>query len=992
MDFSKIVGAINGINEISTLCKMVKDIIKSRWSGIREQELQDKVMKLENDLERLRDILPAMYNLIDRAEWTIHKDHVPELLLKLKDAVYDAEDLLDELKWHELKVAMEGSANKSPLIDFLDSVIQGSFNKVSGTYEKLNNVSSLLEKMGLHEVTQHFDKSFRPETTSFPTETEMFGRDNELEQVMQSLGVPAKGSRVLSKRKKPRSAINALPSTSKTKQHNGTQMSDESGITCIPVLPIYGIGGVGKTTLAQHICHDSRVKSHFDLIIWICVSDDFDVKRLTKEAIQSCSTKEADNLDYLQRALSEEVMNKRLLIILDDMWGDVSRESGHCWKRFCAPLTNALQGSMMLVTTRSPDVAREVQTMEPIRLEGLQDDVFWDFFKLCAFGSKNSENYPELVHIGKSIVQKLKGVPLATETLGRLLRMSLDTEYWNRILKSELWELKQNNTEILPALRLSYLYLPTHLKRCFSFCAVYPKDHKFEEDNLAEIWIAEGFVQPEGNTPILDTGKQYFEDLVNLSFFQSVGGNKYVIHDLLHDMAQLVSKDDCFILKDKDDFEKVPPSVRHLFVLPSIAFDCTQLLSLSRKCKLESLPGDFSKLCNLQRFESCGFNCLPNGESHFDASTGQGVGLTLMKNVNQICGGVTINNLGAISKDIAAESAIKNKKNLDRLNLKWSSVRSQDHNDIEVLQVLIPPTSLKCLTLNGYLGQSLPNWFHPHNLPSLKSLEFHDCHRLCSLPFCGISPPCINLNEVPEVPIENACIPAIKRITLQRLTYTKTKVLPLPIGKFDCLEELDVAGYQIFNASESLSMRTLKELKLCNSGDLPCFFEFPSLTNMLLVVLPVTSIPLRVWCSNLPALLRLKIYQCMNLEFIGESVFTGNRPQRDSCSTTTFSSLTFLEIYGCEKLRSIGDLVTPEYLPAIEKFVVTFCGKLSSLPGERFGNFSALKHLDITSCGKLKWKGLVLPSTLQSLCLSDCGDISPWVPSCLENLASLVRC
>uniref|UniRef100_I1NZF6 NB-ARC domain-containing protein n=1 Tax=Oryza glaberrima TaxID=4538 RepID=I1NZF6_ORYGL len=880
MDFSKIVGAINGINEISTLCKMVKDIIKSCWSGIREQELQDKVMKLENDLERLRDILPAMYNLIDRAEWTIHRDHVPELLLKLKDAVYDAEDLLDELKWHELKVAMEDSANKSPLIDFLDSVIQGSFNKVSGTYEKLNNVSSLLEKMGLHEVTQHFDKSFRPETTSFLTETEMFGRDNELEQVMQSLGVPAKGSRVLSKRKKPSSAINALPSTSKTKQHNGTQMSDESGITCIPVLPIYGIGGVGKTTLAQHICHDSRVMSHFDPIIWICVSDDFDVKRLTKEAIQSCSTKEADNLDYLQRALSEEVMNKRLLIILDDMWGDVLRESGHCWKRFCAPLTNALQGSMMLVTTRSPDVAREVQTMEPIRLEGLQDDVFWDFFKLCAFGSKNSENYPELVHIGKSIVQKLKGVPLAAKTLGRLLRTSLDTEYWNRILKSELWELKQNNTEILPALRLSYLYLPSHLKRCFSFCAVYPKDHKFEEDNLAEIWIAEGFVQPEGNTPILDTGKQYFEDLVNRSFFQSVGGN-----------------DDCFILKDKDDFEK-------------------------------------------------------------------GVGLTLMKNVNQICGGVTINNLDAISKDIAAESAIKNKKNLDRLNLKWSSVRSQDHNDIEVLQVLIPPTSLKCLTLNGYLGQSLPNWFHPHNLPSLKSLEFHDCHRLCSLPFCGISPPCINLNEAPEVPIENgmgsigvfsslvdlkivkcgylpnldkfiqpACIPAIKRITLQRLTYTKTKVLPLPIGKFDCLEELHVTGYQIFNASESLSMRTLKELKLWDSGDLPCFFEFPSLTNMFLAVLPVTSIPLRVWCSNLPALLRLKIYSCANLEFIGESVFTGNRPQRDSCSTTTFASLTSLEICGCEKLTSIDDLVTPEYLPAIEKIDVSSCVKLSSLPG-----------------------------------------------------------
>lgn len=81
----------------------------------------------------------------------------------------------------------------------------------------------------------------------------------------------------------------------------------------------------------------------------------------------------------------------------------------------------------------------------------------------------------------------------------------------------------------------------------------------------------------------------------------------------------------------------------------------------------------------------------------------------------------------------------------------------------------------------------------------------------------------------------------------------------------------------------------------------------------------------------------------------------------------------------------------PEYQPAMEKIYVGFCSELLSLPGERFGKYSVLKDLTICHCPMLKWhRGLVLPSSLQRLSLARCGDISPCVPSCLENLASLV--
>jgi len=133
-----------------------------------------------------------MYNLIDRAEWKSHVPGVEQLLPNLKDAVYDADDLLDEFRWYELKVEIEGNATQlSPFIDFFHSVTHGSFNKVVDIQKRLSNLSSQLEKMGLHEETPQFDKLLRPVTTSFRTEPKIFGREKELEEVIRLLGVPS---------------------------------------------------------------------------------------------------------------------------------------------------------------------------------------------------------------------------------------------------------------------------------------------------------------------------------------------------------------------------------------------------------------------------------------------------------------------------------------------------------------------------------------------------------------------------------------------------------------------------------------------------------------------------------------------------------------------------------------------------------------------------------------------------------------------------------
>ncbi|XP_048547495.1 disease resistance protein RGA2-like [Triticum urartu] len=575
--FIPAIGVISAINECVNLLEWLKSALHSRWSGSHQETLQGRVLQLQSDIQRLKDTLPTFYDLIDLiegAEWRSHDHRVAELLQRLKDAVTDAEDLLHEFRSYEKKAQVEGNSGSSPFIDFLGVVIQGSFDKLNDAQLRLNHLSRQLKNMGLCGVTQRFDRVVRPETTSLLNETQIFGRDKELERVLGCLIVPRN-----SKRRRETCSVSALRSN---------HLGNGSRISSLRVLPIAGIGGVGKTTLAQLICNHQRVRSHFDLIIWICVSDDFDVKRLTKEVIQSCTGKEAtaDNLNTLQEILSNYVNNERLLIVLDDVWDDALKKNGQCWKRFCAPFRSVQEGSLMLVTTRCPKVTEGMCTMEPVILEGLNEDVFWDLFKYFAFGSEGSNSYPELERIGKEILPKLKGSPLAAKTLARMLRTYPEASHWNNILESEVWELKQEVREILPALRLSYIYLPFNLKKCFAFCAVHPKQYKFEKGRLAEIWVAEGYVEPEGRVPIQGIGCQYFEDLVARSFFQkdpSVG----VAHG--NSSTHIRPTTAQFILKNKSDFDKIPWNVRHVYVHPSGDLDNSDLLRLCKYMKLRTI-------------------------------------------------------------------------------------------------------------------------------------------------------------------------------------------------------------------------------------------------------------------------------------------------------------------------------------------------------------------------------------------------------------------
>ncbi|XP_050281660.1 putative disease resistance RPP13-like protein 1 [Quercus robur] len=240
----------------------------------------------------------------------------------------------------------------------------------------------------------------------------------------------------------------------------------------------------------------------------------------------------------------------------------------------------------IIVTTRIEKVASNVCTDLAYLLNQLSNEECWLLFEKHAFRNGSSGEFPLLREIGKQIVQKCGGLPLATKTLGGLLRFEEDPREWTKILKSDIWDLPKGNISIIPALRLSYHYLPPHLKRCFSYCSILPKDYEFKKEELVKLWVAEDLLQQsKGNRRMEEIGEEYFDDLVARLLFQRSSNNEscFMMHDLVNDLAKFKFGEFCFKL-DIDNFGVITRKTRH-FSYVRTEFDAFKKFNVSYEAK-----------------------------------------------------------------------------------------------------------------------------------------------------------------------------------------------------------------------------------------------------------------------------------------------------------------------------------------------------------------------------------------------------------------------
>ncbi|QHO25846.1 putative disease resistance RPP13-like protein 1 [Arachis hypogaea] len=503
------------------------DAVLDNTTSILEED--DSFLERNNLLERLQTCLYDVGPVLDDAELKqFTNKRVKKWLVDLQDALYIADDLLDEISTiAAIDVTQRDPGNSSSCSRLVDWYIQdnGDMEKIVG---KLESVVRRKHYLGL-EKSAKVDMSWRIPSTSLLEPSEICGRKEDKEAILKLL-----------------------------------LDDDDAADGDLSVIPIVGMGGIGKTTLAQLLYHDDKVEKNFNFQAWVCVSEEFDIVKVTKtiiEAITSSSCNLTD-LNLLQHDLKQTLSRKKFFVVLDDVWN----ENYDDWNRLLKPFQKGVKGSKVLITTRSKKVASVVQTVLPHELSLLSDDDCWLVFSKHARLSTVSVENPTLEKIGRDIVKKCDGLPLAAQALGGLLRGNSDVRYWNHLLKSEIWELSDEKIKVVPALRISYYYLPSYLKECFVYCSLYPKDYKFDKNELILLWMAENFLQPVGKKTLEEVGVEYFDELIARSFFQphNTLEKVFVMHDLIHDLAMIFAGGFYFRAEELENAVEVDIKTRRL--------------------------------------------------------------------------------------------------------------------------------------------------------------------------------------------------------------------------------------------------------------------------------------------------------------------------------------------------------------------------------------------------------------------------------------------
>ncbi|XP_030943143.1 putative disease resistance protein RGA4 isoform X2 [Quercus lobata] len=542
---------------------VVLKIIESLGSSTLKQI--GSIWGVNDELEKMNNtVLTIQAVLQDAEEQQVQNKQVEHWLNRLRDVVFDADDLLSEFSTHVLqRKVMGGNKMAKKVRIFFSRSNQLVFSykmacKIKAIRESLNNISTDRDKYQLNLVERPLETRVvtrRRDTYSFVRETEVIGREED------------------------KKAVRGLLLDSAVKEN-------------VSFISIVGIGGLGKTTLAQYVYNDETVKAHFELKIWACVSDVFDVNTIVENIIISANRKKPESciIEHLANELNEILNQKKYLLVLDDVWNENEEE----WEKLKTLLLHGKRGSKVVITTRIELVANITSPIsQRYPLKGLSNDQSWALLKRMVFEGEQETISTNFKAIGMDILKKCKGVPLAIKTIGRVLNKKKTKAEWSDMKNIELTNVTELKDGIMPVLKLSYDYLPPHLKCCFAYCSLFPKDYLIDKLTLIQLWIAQGFIQsPDENLRLVDVADDYFKELLWRSFFEEVeedegmsGGFK--MHDLIHDLAQYVSRIDCILVDS--NAKKVNGKGRHLsFPFYNVPFFEENLSTLVRANKIRT--------------------------------------------------------------------------------------------------------------------------------------------------------------------------------------------------------------------------------------------------------------------------------------------------------------------------------------------------------------------------------------------------------------------
>ncbi|TVU26664.1 hypothetical protein EJB05_29219, partial [Eragrostis curvula] len=826
---------------------------------------------------------------------------VQEWVRELKGALFDATDILDlcQLKAMERGKHMDAGCFNPLLFCMRNPLFAHDIcSRIKKLNQRLDDIkeSSAAFNFNLGSEEDHS----RNNTSSRSSNRETSGEVNESALVGEKI------------EEDTRSLVELLTKDEKTtRAHNK-----------IMVFAIVGVGGIGKTTLAQKIFNDYKIKHEFTKKVWLSVNQDFNATELLKKAITEAGgdyQAPGNTRAALERTLKNALMGHKTLLVVDDVWDHKA------WVDVLeTPLAHALApGSRVLVTTRHYMVARGMNAVEVHRIDKLKDEDAWLLLKKKVVRNVNDESQVDMLKdIGMGIIEKCDGLPLAVKVMGgHLLKKNRRRSDWEAVLKDLVWSVSQMPEKLYNAIYLSYQDLDPPLKLCFLYFSLLPKSEDFDVDEIVGMWISEGIVH--GNIYDLEKiGREYYDELIlrNLIEPDTNYADQLVcsMHDVVRSFAQYVARYEALVAgqSSKIDITSKLNAQRFIWLsLENKGSESLEWMSLQEQISARTLisVGNNIKIKpsdSLVTFSS--LRTLHVQDADFDQLSES---LVKLKHLRYLS--IQYTNTSKLPEDIhkmkllqyidiscckrlvKLPSSIRKLQNLRYLNLRQSSINS-------VPRGFGGLTSLRIL--GGFPVHMDGDWCSLEELGPLSKLIVLSIHGLENVSSSTIARK-TNLGQ--KVHLRKLMLLCTSKHGNSDEVQKKIKQVYDELCPPPSLENLIIDGYfgrLLPRWMTSNAMLSLGSLRLLTLEDLPCCIELPD-----------------VLCQ-LPCLEFLRIIKAPAIKRVGPELMQPHCHEH-LIAPESLGFAFVIEVNECSSLRSIYNI------PKLQKLAIIKCPKLKVLEG-----------------------------------------------------------
>ncbi|XP_030971472.1 putative disease resistance protein RGA3 [Quercus lobata] len=566
------------------LPSLVTELLKQLGSFAAQQALQELqlLVGVDEEIENLQYNFKMVQAMLKKFEERRLRDDAVKLWYdKLEDAYYMIDDVLDT--WETAKIKLQipkEEEGEKPAHSNAPAPLEKKMKKVWSFFPSPSCCCRQVDNVSVRHEVGHKIKKMNETLANILKVRQDFGIDsNSQPERVERLEITSivDVSKIVGRNEYRDDPLNNLLAMGSQEESNPL------------VITLVGIGGIGKSTLAKLAYNDSKVRDHFQKIMWVSVSDPFDQYKVAQAIVKELDPKHeslkytTNTLEDLLRPVCDLIKDKKFFIVFDDVRAKDKSKESEKWEPFKAALTHGAQGSRILVTTRNEDVAHMMGSTKThiINLGNLSVDECWLIIRKIAFNDENIDRHKDLEPLGRELANKCHGLPLAAKLIGGYMCNKRRKEQWEKVLENSLWDLEDVEKGLLGPLLLSYYELSLAEKKCFLFCAVFSKDHEINKFELIIHWMAQGYIDIDSkrNMEMEDMAEEYFQKLAMRSFFQDFEEDEIdgrikscKMHDIVHDFAQKMTEDVCFTIKGDEEVKINFKRVRHLSLIVKETF------------------------------------------------------------------------------------------------------------------------------------------------------------------------------------------------------------------------------------------------------------------------------------------------------------------------------------------------------------------------------------------------------------------------------------